>query len=47
MPSAWHDAMTELFRDDPRLAIEIPRECGVGLPGDLSASCDSREFNDR
>ncbi|HLK01077.1 MAG TPA: hypothetical protein VKU39_14365, partial [Streptosporangiaceae bacterium] len=51
MPSAWHDAMTELIQDDPKLAFDILRELRPNLCEDLSdsapVSCDSPVFNDR
>jgi hypothetical protein len=49
MPSRWHDAITQLFRDDPGLGPRLIREIGgrCEVPGDLPASVGSPEFNDR
>jgi hypothetical protein len=48
MPSPWHDGVTQLFRDDPHLAVMLLRECaGLDLPSDLPARLESPSFNDR
>lgn len=48
MPSPWHDAVTQLFHDDPRLAQTVLRECaGIDLPTGLPARLESPTFNDR
>jgi hypothetical protein len=49
MPSHWHDAITQLFRDNPGLGPRLIRQIG-GLrevPADLPATAVSPEFNDR
>jgi hypothetical protein len=48
MPSPWHDAVTQLFRDEPGLAVTVLRECaGADLPAGLPARLESPTFNDR
>jgi hypothetical protein len=49
MPSSWHDAVTQLFHDDPGLGPRLIRQIGgrSEVPGDLPASIGSPEFNDR
>jgi hypothetical protein len=49
MPSPWHDAINELFRERPQLAAEILRDCrGLkDFPIGLSAQVSSPQFNDR
>jgi hypothetical protein len=49
MPSPWHDAINELFRERPELAAEILRDCrGLkDLPIGLPAQVSSPQFNDR
>jgi hypothetical protein len=49
MPSPWHDAITQLFRDNPDLGPRLIRRIGgrCEVPEDLPASVSSPEFNDR
>lgn len=48
MPSAWHDSATQLFKDNPGLAVEILRDCiGIPLPNSLPARIEPPNFNDR
>lgn len=48
MPSLWHDAANQLFRDHAWLAPRIVREyANVDLPADLPATVGSPHFNDR
>jgi hypothetical protein len=48
MPSPWHDAVTQLFRDEPRLALTILHDCtGLDLPAGMPARLASPTFNDR
>jgi hypothetical protein len=48
MPSAWHDSVTELFRQTPDLAVEILRDLmGVPLPAVIGARVEPPGFNDR
>ena len=48
MPSPRHDAVNELFRDRPELAVEILHELmGVDVPVDAPVQLESNDFNDR
>jgi hypothetical protein len=49
MPSPWHDAITQLFRDNPGLGPRLIRQIGGRweVPVDLPATAVSAEFNDR
>jgi hypothetical protein len=50
MPSPWHDAVKQLFHDQPELAAQILRECaGLAddIPGGLPARLEPASFNDR
>jgi hypothetical protein len=48
MPSLWHDAANQLFRDHPWLAPKIVRERAYAdLPAHLTATVGSPQFNDR
>lgn len=48
MPSPWHDSVTRLIEDDPKLAVTIVRDLmGEPLPLDLAAALAPPGFNDR
>ena len=48
MPSPRHDAVNQLFRDRPELAVEILRElAGLKMPADAPVQLESNDFNDR
>jgi hypothetical protein len=48
MPSAWHDAITWLFSEQPTLAARVLREwAGAEVPADQPARLEQPGFNDR
>jgi hypothetical protein len=48
MPSPRHDAVNQLFRDRPELAVEILRElAGLDVPAAAPVRAESNDFNDR
>jgi len=48
MPSSWHDSVTAIFTENPRLALEIASGLnGVPLPPGVPVRAEARTFNDR
>ncbi|MGI5233229.1 hypothetical protein [Actinoallomurus sp. CA-142502] len=48
MPSPQHDIINQLFRDHPRLAVDILHDVmGVDVPVDRPVRVESNDFNDR
>src|SRR5215475_311136 len=48
MPSSWHDAIVQIFSDEPRLALQVLGEwAGTDIPAGLPARLESPVFNDR
>src|SRR4051812_21488877 len=48
MPSPRHDAINQLFRDRPELAVEVLRDLkGVEVPAAVPVRLESNDFNDR
>ncbi len=48
MPSSWHDSVTAIFTDNPRLAVEIAAGLtGAQLPPGVQVRTEARNFNDR
>jgi hypothetical protein len=48
MPSPRHDAISQLFIEDPKLAVEVLRDfLRVELPADLPVRVANKQFNDR
>lgn len=48
MPSSWHDAIVQMIRAEPGLALQIARDWGgADLPVGLASRLESPAFNDR
>ncbi|HEX3516068.1 MAG TPA: hypothetical protein VHT26_18920 [Trebonia sp.] len=48
MPSSWHDSVTAIFTENPRLAVEIATSLnGAQLPLGVPVRTETRTFNDR
>ncbi|MBO0834829.1 MAG: hypothetical protein J2P28_04815 [Actinobacteria bacterium] len=48
MPSPWHDAIVQMIKDDPGIAVQIAREwAAADIPAGLPARLESPAFNDR
>jgi hypothetical protein len=48
MPSSWHDSVTAIFTENPRLALEIASGLnGVPLPPGVKVRAEATTFNDR
>jgi hypothetical protein len=48
MPSSWHDSVTTIFTENPRLAVEIVTSLnGARLPDGIPVRAEAPNFNDR
>jgi hypothetical protein len=48
MPSSWHDSVTTIFTENPRLALEIATSLnGARLPDGIPVRAEAPNFNDR
>jgi hypothetical protein len=47
MPSPWHDAITELVRENPAFAVRLLSLTGMPVETELPARLESSIFNDR